>query len=322
MATDAVPLNLLRSSLDQLKLRFQAVATESAKPIRAWMIHVHIQQGETPDIYSRVNDMIDSYYWPTEEPTPSALLWQMGVAAIGRGVPPFRREIRAKCSTRLSTIGEDAATLLNGLPPSVAARLWRDLPARTELRTGAGLPLWALACFEMANANVVGSPLRAFRSTPVTEEVSRTLLAVGINLPADPNWSAMLQDFAAASVQAIDILASWLDTATVEPADTPSGKDAQPKGTADDEQTARLKPCEAVAWSQYGRAAGQNAELETDRRAYDWFAEHIADDSSELPTFATWSRHLRAARKAMNQNKNGPRIGNETRSVVSAARIG
>ena len=83
----------------------------------------------------------------------------------------------------------------------------------------------------------------------------------------------------------------------------------------------QLKPCEGKAWSQYQKAFGQNAELTTDRQAYDWFVDEIADDAGELPSFASWSRYLRAARKAMDQGKNGPRIGNETRSVVSVERI-
>lgn len=361
MAMDAVPFDLLRSSLDDLKLRFQAVAAEPGAPIRAWMAHVHIKRGEKPAIYSHLVDMIDSYYWPTKEPTPSALLWQLGTAAIGRGVPPFRREIRVKCSTRLSTIGTDAAKLLDSLPPSVAVRLWRDLPAKTQLLAVAGFPRWALACFELANANVVGSPLRAVRNTPITEEQARTVLAVGLKLPADADWYAMLPDFAAASVQAIDILQSWLGDELKRETEATS---EQPKPVAQQAETlaggdgagivektpgnarAANKPVELLGNGRKAQRceilayyASRYAELKLERKltaqdAYDYWKEYGFDpadkhteNAAELAgyqlrdSFETFKTQLSKGRSAFNDRRNETRKGRKGRSIVRGDEI-
>ena len=203
---------LLQSSLASVKQRFEAAA-DPISPSRAWLMHVHIKGDGTPAIYALVGDMIDSFNWGASDPfqyLPPPLRWNLGVAAIGRRFPPFRREVRIKCSERLTPICVDAATLLTGLPADVASRLWRGVPVGTELKMGAGLPIWALAVFELANAIVVGSSLRVARQAPTTEEQAKTFFAPEFKLPSDADWYAMLPDFAAASAQAIDILQSWL----------------------------------------------------------------------------------------------------------------
>ena len=430
---------LLQSSLALVKQRFQAIVGGS--PSKAWLLQVHDREsGGTSPIYA----LADGYESPGVESKPST--WaRLGCPAIGLGVPRFWRTVRLNGSEILTPIGKEAAELLMSLPVAVQSRLWRGLPAGTNLRTAEGDLLWALAVFELANANIAYSSLRAVRQTPLTEETAKAFFAPESKLPADSDWYATLPDFAAASVQAIDILQSWLADVAKQEAE----EDGEPPETAEtiqrrlqevvkhwqeehhlrvrlcmeafpdlrtglakwewddhkgdcpewqlanerllkrfgaidgeparwglrlrppimcvrwDEDAAidlgrairddlfdaaraaspaaplsggtpvepqaetrasgdgqpQLKPCEGKAWSQHKEAVGKNTELATDRQAYDWFVDEIADDAGELPSFANWSRYLRAARKAMNQSKNGPRIGNETRSVVSVKRI-
>ena len=330
---DATSLALLRSSFCSLKSRFQAMA-DRGSPCKAWLSHKHNQPTGSATSHKWI-DMDRGGF---------------GTAASRQGMefrlkdgrtidnPPFTRMVQMTGWNELTPPGDDAARLLQSqsLPAEVAARLWRQVPFGTELN--GGLPLWAMAVFEVANTNVTCSPLRAVRWVPLSgterfelnslQECFRHYLPTQ-NPPEFPDWFATLDNFAAASVQAIEVLLIWLDAvptqateATSEPpkpverqAETLAGG----KGAGDGQL--QVKPCEGKAWSQFQEAVGKNSELTTDRQAYDWFTDEMADDAGELPSFANWSRYLRAARKAMNQGKNGPRIGNETRSVVSVERI-
>ena len=148
---------LLQSSLALVKQRFQAIVGGS--PSKAWLLHIHDNKsGGTPTIYA----LADGYDSPAVESKPST--WnRLGCPAIGYGVPRFRRGVRLNGSESLTPIGDEAARLLMLLPAAVQSRLWRDLPAGTELRPGEGNLLWALAVFELANANIDYSSLRAGR---------------------------------------------------------------------------------------------------------------------------------------------------------------
>ncbi len=225
MATDAVSLDLSRSSLDELKLRFRAVGNP-VSPSKAWLVCEHGNRDGRPPI----GGLIDGYNSPSVESSPST--WWSGCAIAALGVQFQLRGFRS-----LTPICEDAARTLKGLPAAVQKRLWRELPRGAAPKTGNELALWVLAVFEMANANVVGSPLRAVRQILRTGEQVKTIFAPESKLPADSDWFATLPDFAAASTQAIDILLSWLDAVPVEPAATSICEDAKPKGTADDEPT-------------------------------------------------------------------------------------
>ena len=204
MAMDAVPFDLLRSSLDSFKSRFQA-ANDPGSPSKAWLVHVHDRGDETPAIYARA----DGYDSPSVKSSPST--WRhVGVPAIGRRVPRFRRCVKLNGYERLTPICTDAGRLLDKLPAAVQKRLWQGLPAGTDRRTADLLAYWVLAVFELANPNVFGFPLQADRMIPLTDEQVKTIFAPESRQPADADWYATLPDFAAASVQAIDILQSWL----------------------------------------------------------------------------------------------------------------
>lgn len=82
-----------------------------------------------------------------------------------------------------------------------------------------------------------------------------------------------------------------------------------------------LRPCDRKALSQYEHAMEQQPTLKTDDEAYDWLADDAEADDAPLPRRDHWKRYLRKARASCDHQKNGPRIGNETRSVVSAKRL-
>ena len=65
----------------------------------------------------------------------------------------------------------------------------------------------------------------------------------------------------------------------------------------------------------------QQPTLNTDDEVYDWLLEDAEADDAPLPRRDSWKRMVGRARAFHDQRKNGPRIGNETRSVVSAKRL-
>ncbi len=200
---DAIPVDGLRSSLNDVKLRFQA-ANDPDSPSKAWMLHAHHMNGKKPSI----DELADGYNSYREKPSPSDL-GAIRVAAVGRLVSPFQRRVQLKGYQRLQPICDDAGRLVDGLPNAVQSRLWCGLPDGTQLM-GEGLSRWMLAVFELGNANVAWSSLRCLRNFPSNPEQIRAIFAQEIPLPAGAEWFATLPDFAAASVQAIDILQSWL----------------------------------------------------------------------------------------------------------------
>jgi hypothetical protein len=200
---------------------------DRAAPCKAWLIHVHIQDGETSPIFG----WADGFDWKRGG---------LGKAASRRGIlvglkdgrtidnPPFTRWVQLSGWDELSSLGNDAARMLEDLPAEVVARLWSRLPYGTEL--AGGLPLWTLAVFEVAGAKVVGSPLRAVRMVPNSECSRVALDSLGEwyrdwqpaqSPPQFPDWFATLDNFAAASVHAIIVLMSWLDVSPSKSVDPP-----------------------------------------------------------------------------------------------------
>jgi hypothetical protein len=239
MATDAVPFGLLRSSLDDFKLKFQAV-DDPGSPSKAWLVHVHDRGDEKPAIYARA----DGFDSPSVESSPSTRTLHR-VAAIVRRVPPFKRVVQLAGYQRLDWICEGAAELLDALPAAVQHRIWRGLPDGTQLM-GDGLSRWMLAVFEIGNANVAGSSLRCNRRYPITGDQAKAIFAPASGLPVDADWYATLPDFAAASVQAIAILQSWLDEESKRE-DEAVGQGGKSKGGASSTRaaTADVKPLRA-----------------------------------------------------------------------------
>ena len=312
MATDAVPLDLLRSSLDDFKLKFGAV-DDPCSPSKAWLVHVHDRGDEKPAIYARA----DGYDSPSVKSSPST--WKRyGVAAIVRRVPRFKRVVQLAGYQSLDWICEGAAELLDALPAAVQHRIWRGLPDGTQL-LGDGLWRWMLAVFEIGNANVAGSSLRCKRWYPITGEQAKTIFAPASGLPADADWYATLPDFAEASVQAIAILQSWLADVPKQEAEGAVDDGGTNKPTA--EKSASLRPSAVTAWSQYQHAIEQEPTIVTDDAAYDWLVEDLKADGIRMPRRDSWKRSLRRGREFYGQQKNGAGIGNETRSVVSAKRL-
>lgn len=82
-----------------------------------------------------------------------------------------------------------------------------------------------------------------------------------------------------------------------------------------------LRPCDRKALSQYEHAMEQQPTLTTDDEAYDWLVDDAEADDAPMARRDHWKRYLRKARAFCDRQKNGPRIGNETRSVVSAKRL-
>ena len=77
-----------------------------------------------------------------------------------------------------------------------------------------------------------------------------------------------------------------------------------------------LAPSRRKAMSQYLDALNQCPALQggPDRAVYEWITEHAEGDP--LPSFDTWAKYLREARKATGTNKNTSRLGRAARSVA------
>lgn len=257
---------------------------------------------------------------------PGRLEWQ---DATGH---PFTTERRAFADVRWLFTGwrdvlEREIQTRGELPPGWEATdtTWPDCPIKTVEHLRDWLSSW-LGGIHQARSSSRSNPESYFDDVQrELRNARRSMRAWGIPLP--PEFNDQPADIHEAERQLellIDAAADGDETteATSEP---PKPVERQTETLAGGEGAGggqpQLKPCEGKAWSQFQEAVGKNSELTTDRQTYDWFVDEIADDAGELPSFANWSRYVRAARKAMNQGKNGPRMGNETRSVVSAKRI-
>jgi hypothetical protein len=94
---------------------------------------------------------------------------------------------------------------------------------------------------------------------------------------------------------------------------------------------AELRPCERKAYFSYEWAESQAGRRLEDRVAYDWLKENGIPDNAgatgeltdyNLPSFETWQRELRIARKALGEQKHSRRSGRPTsRSVVQMDEI-
>lgn len=182
---------LLRSALDELKLRFRA-ANVSGSPRKAWLLHIPDKGDKRLPILAVRLDGYQDYGY-----------------------------------LRLKPIIEDAVRLLDKLPAAVQTRLWGRPTPETPvvlMSDSDRIPQWVMAVFESLNKSGVGPPLRRVRDLPLDEK------PVGFKFPPAAEWYATLPDFAAASVQAIGILQSWLP-------DVPKRKT---EAAADDKSEARI----------------------------------------------------------------------------------
>jgi hypothetical protein len=72
------------------------------------------------------------------------------------------------------------------------------------------------------------------------------------------------------------------------------------------------------AYGQYLTALPNLRDRPTDRECYNWAKSHNED--SPLPSFDTWQRYVRAARRHYGEQKNAPRAGRRGRSIEEAPR--
>jgi hypothetical protein len=86
----------------------------------------------------------------------------------------------------------------------------------------------------------------------------------------------------------------------------------------------KLPRCQRVAIEQYQEALRRNPAFgakPTDREVYDWYRERGEDGTHDLPDFETWSRYLRAVRRALGLSKHTSRAGRAGRSIVRAGQV-
>jgi hypothetical protein len=110
------------------------------------------------------------------------------------------------------------------------------------------------------------------------------------------------------------------------PADvTGTGAGNEPKGATAEPNAAdpKLPPSRHRAYAQYLDAIRRNTALTdaSDQDVYAWLQDYL-DEGEKLPTFATWSKYVREARKATGTNKNHVRAGRDTgKSIVRPDQI-
>lgn len=235
MAMDAVPFNLLRSSLDSLKLQFQAV-WDSGIDNRAILIQQNkhapkLRLGDFSDIdwllvqaggypagfgktHIRPQRCVDGSEIPiVAHGTSSGAHWRSDKPVPSFGFDRWHQVIGLSA---VKDAAKAAGRLLDDLPENIRRELWDALPEGKSLPSSDSWTLWSEAVFELAwkreGKGIVGSPLKAKRHTPIRFDKPDSR-----PLPDDEDWYSMrdwyskLDNFAAASVQAIEILQSWLD---------------------------------------------------------------------------------------------------------------
>jgi len=153
--------------------------------------------------------------------SPEANFARMGGFDLRRsGVFALGGERWASLPETLQSIADDAARSVNQLPNDIAKQLppecWRS--PRIDMR------LWVSVVFGLAWSPAHGSPLRAVRLVPLNDRATVHLESVPdmkdwplqlsdeqIAAVMEKGWYSTLDDFAVASVQAVDVLMSWLD---------------------------------------------------------------------------------------------------------------
>ena len=260
MAMDAVPFDLLRSSLDELKLEFQAVR-ESGIDNRAILIQQNkhapksrlgdfsdidwllVQAGGYPAGFGKTHirplrctdgseipivahGNSSGAYWRSDKPVPS----------FG-----FDRWHQVIGLSAVKDAAKAAGRLLDDLPENIRRELWDALPEGKSLPSSDSWTLWSEAVFELAwkreGKGIVGSPLKAKRVTPGRfDKPDDRPLPDYAHWYSMLDWYSKLDNFAAASVQAIGILQSWLPDA---PNANPTSPQPAIGAAADDNGRAR-----------------------------------------------------------------------------------
>jgi hypothetical protein len=140
--------------------------------------------------------------------TSSGARWRSDKAVPSFGFDRWHQVIRLSA---VEGAAKAAGNLLDALPKNVRLKLWDANPVGTLLPSCGHWALWSEAVFALAWKEIDGSLLKAKKVTPVRFDVPNTE-------PQPPHedwfsmrdWYSTLDNFAAASVQAIDILQSWL----------------------------------------------------------------------------------------------------------------
>ncbi len=145
-----------------------------------------------------------------------------------------------------------------------------------------------------------------------------------------------------------DKIASGADTDTTSAGSTPTGKTNEGEGnggagTAPGQEQSppsptresllgNLEPADRKAYYTYAYAES-NLETTTDRQAYQWLSDNGLPDERDspelameltgytLPSFPTWSKQVRNARRVLGEQKNTPRAGRSAGggSIISAS---
>lgn len=95
--------------------------------------------------------------------------------------------------------------------------------------------------------------------------------------------------------------------------------EGQPENTAE----RSLAKAERLAYQSYDDAITQKPELADtkDNEIYNWLKENGTSEEYELPSCETWKRQVRAGRKHYGKQKNTPRAGRTSRSIVRVSQI-
>ena len=94
-------------------------------------------------------------------------------------------------------------------------------------------------------------------------------------------------------------------------------------GPADSNELQKLTPAVQQAYIHYQHAEGCLGRILQDREAYAWLKEKQDADLEhggyKLPTYLTWARYLRKARRALGEQKHTPRHGRPKGSSIVKA---
>lgn len=220
--------SLLLASWRDLKARFRAIR----KPYRATIFHLDWRGShQIQKIVERRTKFGLWFSTPIEVPELHLMRRNADGSEVElpeHRIKGFLRSLELESPKNLGPICEDAALLLAAFPPSLNQRLWAKLPLPHSRRTD--WSIWCAAVFELAWQQIPGSTLRAAKSFAVNEnstaplEEIRRLAGYPRFLDAEKmkglgdEWFSRFDDFAAASVKAVDIVLNWLEAeAAIEP---------------------------------------------------------------------------------------------------------
>lgn len=249
-----------RANLESIKRRFQRLAGNGSVG-KAWLVHQFLKPGTgqyaiNGDYSSTIFEYLEGF------PPPNAVEYVGEESGDFRefpdGIPraPFAKRIAQKRVVIggmkfIESPSKDASEALGELPDALEHRIWPEREQHFFRGNLNDFIFWYFAVFELARQPANKSKLSAPRNIPLHPARKDLGWPASVQEAKDyhgsVDWFQRLDNFATASVLAVDVLLNWLDELEADPQlpAVVTGESKQP-GTTLETHTATMKSVPAL----------------------------------------------------------------------------